>query len=183
MARKLRCRRADSRLRAALVVHPARASGRSAGPAGGLGPQSHRRVRRGPSGARRPRPFARGSPVRPVAAAEPGFDRFAPEPRRGRRAGRGWRLRAGRGAPAGFAPLRGSAGAPLAGPGPLRRERRLPGGLHPAVRLALAPLGDRRLQPQPRLRPVHGRADRRGSASGRHRRAARRDGLSPERFA
>ena len=70
--------------------------------------------------------------------------------------------------PAGLAALRRAHGDGLARRRPLRRHQRLPERLRPDD-VALARLGDRRLQPQPAVRPVLDRADRRRPAAGRRR--------------
>ena len=78
------------------------------------------------------------------------------------------RLREGRRPAAGFAPSRRADGEPLAGRGPLRRHQRL-SDRRPAHHVAVARLGDRRLQPQHAVRPVHDRAARRRPAAARQR--------------
>ena len=60
---------------------------------------------------------------------------------------------------------RREVGSPMARPGTLRRQRRLRKRPRQTPCLALAPLGDRGLEPQPALRPVHYRADRRRPSS------------------
>ena len=61
--------------------------------------------------------------------------------------------------------LRRALGADVAGPGSLRRFGRLWLGPAAAQHLAVPRLGHRRLQPQPSLRPVHHRPDRRRPAA------------------
>ena len=67
---------------------------------------------------------------------------------------------------------------PLARRGPLRRHAR-----HPLRQLprdvVVSRLGDRRLQPQPAVRPLHRRATRRRPVARAERRAARGHGLQP----
>ncbi len=70
------------------------------------------------------------------------------------------------------APLRRAHGAGLARRRPLRRHARLPHRQRPR-HVAVARVGDRRLQPQPAVRPVHRRAARRRPAA-RTRRSSRR---------
>ena len=82
------------------------------------------------------------------------------------------RLREARGRAAGVAALRRADGDALARRGALRRHARLP-HRQPARHVALARLGDQRLQPQPAVRSVRDRAARRRSAAG-SRRATRR---------
>ena len=60
----------------------------------------------------------------------------------------------------------------LAGRRPLRRHQRLPDRRR-ALHVALARLGDRRLQPQHAVRPVHHRADRRRPAAATPRSSSR----------
>ena len=69
-------------------------------------------------------------------------------------------LRESGGPSAGLAALRRAHGDPLARSGPLCRYQRLP-DRRPARYVALARLGDRRLQQRHAVRPVHHRADRR----------------------
>ena len=67
------------------------------------------------------------------------------------------RLREGRRSAAAVAALRRAHGVPVAGRGPLRRQQRLPDRRR-AVHVAVARLGDRRVQSQHAVRPVHDRA-------------------------
>ena len=89
------------------------------------------------------------------------------------------RVREGGGSAARFAALRRAHGVPLDGGGALRRHQRLSDG-RPARYVALARLGDRRVQPQHAVRPVHHRAARRRPAAERHARAANRHGLQSQ---
>ena len=110
---------------------------------------------------------ARGRPddADPPRDARP--DRPAADARGGRRLPRrpvARRLREGRRPAARLAPLRRADGRALARRRPLRRHQRLPDRRR-ARHVALARLGDRRLQPQHAVRPVHHRAARRRPAA------------------
>ena len=125
----------------------------------GLGPQPDRRLRPRPARARgararRPRPSA-ATLIRRVTLDLTGLP---PTPRRGRRVPAPTpspdAYETGRRSPAGLAALRRADGDPLARRRPLRRHQRL-SDRRRAHHVALARLGDRRLQPQHAVRPVH----------------------------
>ena len=142
--------RAGRPLAAALVVHPAPASAAARGSRRGVAAQPHRPLR--PARLERegltPSPEAdTATLLRRVtldltgsAAHARGGGRLSA----GRFAGR---VREGGGPAARVAALRRAHGLPLAGSGALRRHQRLP-DRRPARHVALARLGDRRLQPQ-----------------------------------
>ena len=133
-----------------------------------LGARRARPVRSRAARPRGARTLARGGP--PDAGPSPvaRSDRVAAGAGRGRGLRR--RCLAGRlGAPrrpaAGFGPLRRAHGAHLARRRALRRHERLPHRQR-ALHVALARLGDRRVQPQPAVRRVHRRTARRRPAAG-----------------
>ena len=88
-------------------------------------------------------------------------------------------VREGRGPAARLAALRRAHGVPLDGSGALRRQQRLPDRRR-ARHVAVARLGDRRVQPQHAVRPVHRRATRGRPAARRHARSANRDRLQSQ---
>ena len=159
------CRR--RRVPTALVVYRPRAGAAAGGQEPGLGPQYDRPVH--PGRARTAR-FATGPGGRPAdarPAAEPRSDRAAALAGRGRgvrgRSGARRLRKAGRAIPP-IAALGRAPGPLLARCGPLCRYarhsfRQLPRDVD------LSRLGHRRLQSQPALRPVHGRAVGRRSAA------------------
>ena len=124
---------------------------------------------------------------RPIRHAHPAgharSDRPAADARRGRclprrRVAGG--LREGRRSAARVAALRRADGGPTGSTRPaLRRHERL-SERRRAVHVAVARLGDRRLQQQPAVRPVHDRATRRRPAAERHARPAIATGFQPQ---
>ena len=127
-------------------------SGKPAGPA----TRSTRSSSPG-SNARASRPRPRPTAATLIRRVTLDLTGLPPTPRRGRRLPRrhlARRLREGRRSPARLAPLRRADGRPLARRRPLRRHQRLPDRRR-AHHVALARLGDRRLQPQHAVRPVH----------------------------
>ena len=154
----------------ALGVHPARAARASAGIRSGMGSQSDRRLRSGAPGCGGARAVGGGGPCDAAAAGDARPDRVAAD------AGRAGRVperrfpgcvREGGRPAAGLGALRRADGVGMVGRGPLRRYQWIPDRRR-AVDVALARLGDRRLQREHAVRSIHDRA-----ARGRH--AAQRD--------
>ena len=154
-----------------------------AGSAGdGLGEASARPLCARAAGAGRARAVAGGQAGDVAAPGELRSHRAAADSagaRRLCRRGAGPRrggVRGGGGPAAGLAALRRAPRDGLAGRGALRRYPRLQ-QRRPTQHVALAGLGDRRLQREPPVRPLHHRAARRRSAAGRDAGAAHRDRL------
>ena len=168
---------------AALGVHPAAAAADSPGRTTGTGSATRSTRSSWPgSSARgsRPSPEAeRGILLRRVTLDLTGLPPTLAEVDAFERDTAPGRLREGRRSAAGLAPVRRADGDPLAQRGPLRRHQRL-SDRRAADHVAVARLGDRRLQPQHAVRPVHDRAARRRPAAGRDARPEDRDRLQPQ---
>ena len=169
-------------LAAVLVVHPAAAARAARGSRREVGAQSDRPLHSRPPGTGGTASGRRGRQGDAAAPRESGPDRPSAHARAGGRVSSGCfagRLRQGGGPTAGVAALRRAHGVSLDGSGALRRHQRLP-DRRAARHVALARLGDRRLQPQSALRPLHHRATGRRSAARCHARAAHRHRLQPQ---
>ena len=168
-------------VRAALGLHQARAPGTPRCAPVGIRVESHRPLRAGAAGSRGPhaQPGGRSSHPDPARHARP--DGAAANPRGDRRV-RSRHIPAGlrnAGRPAARASeLRRAPGAILARRRALRRHARLSLRQLPQ-HLAVPRLGDRRLQRQPALRPVHAGTDCRRLVAEGHAQSVDCHGLHP----
>ena len=173
--------RRGGRVSAALVADPPEAAGPAEGQGRVVGPQPDRPLRAGEARGERPAPGPRGRPpdARPSPEPRPHRPAAGPRARRGvrqRPLARGLR---GPGRPAARLAPMGRAPRPiLARRRALCRHQRL--SLRQLSRgVGLSRLGDRRVQPQPAVRPVHDRATGRRPAARPHARPAGRLGVQP----
>ena len=163
----------------ALGLHPSQACRPPRGQGRDVAPQPDRQVRAEPDREGGAHSLARGGQGHPHPSPEPRPHGSAADSRGGGCVPgryRPRRLREGGRSPPRLAPLRRADGAGLARPGPLCRHERLSHRQQPR-HLEVSRVGDRRLQPEPAVRPVHRRADRRRPAPESHPGAADRDRL------
>ena len=163
----------------ALGLHPPGACRPPRGQGRDVAPQRDRPVRAEPDREGGALPLARGGQGDPHPSPEPRPHGTAADARGGGCVPgryRPRRLREGGRSPPRLAPLRRADGAGLARPGALCRHEWLSHRQQPR-HLDVSRMGDRGLQPEPAVRPVHRRADRRRPAPESDRGAADRDRL------